>query len=97
MVSYARMPGVVITVLAILLILLRRASGFPDGHPANPKLTNLAIFRDPATSSRFLYSPASPVDCTVFWQLSLIAVGLKLAFRISSSAANLAVAQAAVR
>ncbi len=90
-VSYARMPGVVITVLAIVLILMRRASGLSDGHPVNPMLTSLAVFLNPATSSPFVYTLASSVDCIVFWELSLMAVGLKLASRLSSAQANGAV------
>ena len=90
-VSYARMPGVVFTVLSIILILMRRASGLPDGHPVNPMLTSLAVFLDPASTSRFVYTLASSVDCFVFWQFSLIALGLKMASRISSTAANFAV------
>lgn len=90
-VCYARMPGVVFTVLAILLIMLRRASGLPDGHPINPMLTNLAVFLDPRTTSRFVYFLASSVDCVVFWQLSLMALGLKAASRLSSAAANFGV------
>jgi hypothetical protein len=90
--SYARMPGVAATVLAILLILLRRASGLPDGHPVNPMLTSLAVFLNPTTASRFIYSLASSVDCFVFWQLSLMAVGLRQASRLSSTAATVGVA-----
>jgi Yip1 domain len=90
-VSYARMPGVVFTVLAIILILMRRASGLPDSHPLNPMLTSLAVFLDPATTSPFFYTLARSVDCVVFWELSLMAVGLKLASRLSSAAANGAV------
>ncbi len=90
-VSYARMPGVVFTVLAIVLILFRRASGLPDGHPVNPMMTSLAVFLDPATTSPFVYTLARSVDCVVFWELSLMAVGLKLASRLSSAAANGAV------
>lgn len=90
-VAYSRMPGVMITVLSIVLILLRRASGLPDSHPIDLMLTNLAIFLNPDTTSPFVYTMARSVDCVIFWQLSLIAVGLKMASGLSSTATNVAV------
>jgi hypothetical protein len=90
-VCYSRMPGVAFTVLAIALILLRRASGLPDAHPINPLMTSLAVFLDPSTSSRFVYSIASSVDCVTFWELSLIGLGLRAASQISSTAANVGI------
>lgn len=91
-VCYARVPAILITVLAIGLILLRRASGLPDGHPVNPMMTSLAVFLDIRTTPKFLYSIASSVDCVVFWVLSLTAIGLRLSSRISGGAATAGVA-----
>jgi len=71
---------------------LRRASGLPDGHPLNPMMTNLAVFLDIRTTPPVLYSIASSVDCIVFWELSLAAIGLRLATRISAGAANAGIA-----
>jgi hypothetical protein len=90
-VCYARIPGVLFLVLAMLLILLRRASGLADSRPVNPMLTNLAVFLDPHTTSRFVYSLASSVDCVFFWELALIAVGLKATSQISSRAAAMTI------
>ena len=90
-VCYSRVPGILFAALAIFLILLRRASGLPDNSPINPMMTNLAVFLDPATTSRFVYSLASSVDCVLFWELSLMSIGLKAASGIDSKIANLSV------
>ena len=91
-VCYSRMPGVLFTALAIVLILMRRASGLAAGPSFNPLLTNLAVFLDRAHTSRFVYALAGSVDCVFFWELSLMALGLKAASRLSTTAANLGVA-----
>jgi hypothetical protein len=91
-VCYSRMPGVVFTVLTIILILMRRASALSAGPSYNPIPTNLAVFLDPGGTPRFVYALAGSVDCVVFWELSLMALGLKAASRLSSAAANVGVA-----
>ncbi len=84
---YSRIPGVLFTALAVLLILLHRASGLDDGRAYNPMITSVAWFLNPYAYSRFLYSLASSVDIVIFWQLSLVSVGLKATSRVSASAA----------
>jgi len=91
-VCYSRMPGVLFTALAIVLILMRRASGLEAGPSFNPLMTNLAVLLDRASTSRFVYALAGSVDCVFFWELSLMAIGLRAAARISATAANLGVA-----
>jgi hypothetical protein len=90
-VCYSRVPAVLFTALAIFLILLRRASGLEDGHPFNPNITNVAYFLNPRAWSRFVYSLASSVDVVIFWQLSLVAVGLKATGQVSAGVRRVSV------
>ena len=66
---YARMPGVALMLLAIVL--------FPLGHKPATMYTNLAVFLNPVTTPKPVYTLAIMVDCILFWQLSLMALGLK--------------------
>ncbi len=73
---YAGMTGLVSATLAIVVMFLKNPDDF---NMQNPLVFNPGAFMDPTTSSKFLYSLASSLDLFVFWNILLIAMGLKAA------------------
>jgi Yip1 domain len=74
--SYAGLTGLVSAALAIVVMFLKNPDDF---NLQNPLVFNPGAFMDPLTSSKFLYSLASSLDLFVFWNIFLIATGIKAA------------------
>jgi hypothetical protein len=73
---YASLPGLIFTVLAITVMLLKNPDDF---NLQNPLVFNPGAFMDPQSTSKFLHSIASSLDLFTVWTILLIAVGLKAA------------------
>lgn len=73
---YAGLTGLVSGVLAIVVMFLKNPDDF---NLQNPLVFNPGAFMDPTTTSKFLYSLAGSLDLFVFWNIFLIATGLKAA------------------
>jgi hypothetical protein len=73
---YSSLPGVVSSVLTLVVMFLKSPDQF---NLQNPLAFNPAAFMDPQSSPKFLYSVASSLDLFVLWTLFLIATGLKAA------------------
>jgi Yip1 domain len=74
---YAGMPGLIFSVLAIVVMFLK--SNPADFNLRNPLAFNAGAFMDPQTSSKFIYSLASSIDLFALWRIYLVATGLKAA------------------
>lgn len=74
--SYAGLTGLVSGILSIVVMFLKNPDDF---NMQNPLVFNPGAFMDPTTSSKFLYSLAGSLDLFVFWNIVLIAIGLKAA------------------
>jgi hypothetical protein len=75
-VSYSGLPGVISSILTIIVIFLKNPDDF---NLQNPLAFNVGAFLDPNSSSKFVYSLASSLDLLVFWTIFLMATGLKAA------------------
>jgi hypothetical protein len=75
-VCYAGLPGVLYSILGIVVAFLKNPDDF---NMENPLAFNPGAFMDPATSSKFAYSLASSIDLFSIWTILLIATGLKAA------------------
>ena len=75
-VVYASLTVVVTNILSIVVLFLKNPDDF---DVRNPLMFNPGAFMDPLNSSKFLYSLASSLDLLVFWNIFLLATGLKAA------------------
>jgi hypothetical protein len=88
--SYAMLPGLIATLLAIVVMFLKDPEQF---NLQNPLAFNLGAFMEPPPNSgKFLYSLATSIDLFSFWTILLLAAGISVAARkIAFSKAVLAV------
>jgi len=75
-VAWAGLPGIISTILAIIVMFLKNPDDF---NLQNPLVFNPGALMDPLTSSKFTYSLASSLDLFTIWVLVLIGIGLKAA------------------
>jgi hypothetical protein len=75
-VTYAQLPGVLMTLLAVAVLQLK---GPADFNVQNPLMFNPGAFMDQQSSPKFIYSLASSLDLFTIWILLLVATGLKAA------------------
>ena len=75
-VTWAGMPGLISTVLTIIVMFLKNPDDF---NLQNPLVFNPGALMDPLTTSKFLYSIATSLDLFMIWMLVLIGLGLKAA------------------
>ena len=73
-VCYSGLPGVVFSLLAIVVMFLKNPDDF---NIRNPLVFNVGALMDEQSSSKFLYSLATSIDVFSFWMIFLIATGLK--------------------
>lgn len=77
--SYAMLPGLVSSILTIIVIFIKNPEDF---NLQNPLAFNLAAFLEPPpNSSKVLYSLANSIDLFSFWTILLLAVGISVAAR----------------
>jgi Yip1 domain len=75
-VTYAQLPGLLMSILMIVVLQLKNAS---DYNVQNPLMFNPGAFMDQQTSPKFIYSLATSLDLFTIWILLLVATGLKAA------------------
>lgn len=75
-VSYAGLPGVIFSALALAVVFLKNPEDF---NMENPLAFNPAAFMNPESSSKFAYALASSFDLFALWTILLMATGLKAA------------------
>lgn len=75
-VARAGVPGILFSVLAIVLVYIKNPADFNFN---NPLAFNPAAFMDLQTSNKAVYALASSLDLFTFWTIFLIATGLKAA------------------
>jgi hypothetical protein len=75
-VTYAQLPGLLMSILIVIVLQLKNAA---DYNLQNPLMFNPGAFMDPQTSPKFVYSLASSLDLFTIWILLLVATGLKAA------------------
>jgi hypothetical protein len=73
---YAGMPGLLMTILAIVVMYMKAPGDF---NLANPLVFNPGALLERATTSKFVYSLASSLDLFRLWTLILVGIGLKAA------------------
>jgi len=77
--SYAMLPGLISSILTIIVIFIKNPEDF---NLQNPLAFNLAAFLEPPpNSSKALYSLANSIDLFSFWTILLLAVGISVAAR----------------
>lgn len=72
-VTYAQLPGLLMSILIVIVLQLKNAA---DYNLQNPLMFNPGAFMDPQTSPKFVYSLASSLDLFTIWILLLVATGL---------------------
>src|ERR1035438_5138089 len=75
-ICYAGMPGLLMTILAIVVMYLKSPDDF---NIQNPLVFNPGAMLEKATTSKFIYSLASALDIFRLWTLVLVGLGLKAA------------------
>ena len=75
-ICWAGMPGLLMTILAIVVMFLKAPDDF---NLQNPLVFNPGAMLDQATTSKFVYSIASALDGFRLWTLVLVGLGLKAA------------------
>ncbi len=88
-ITWAGLPGLISTILAVVVMYLKPPDDF---NLQNPLVFNPGAFMDPLTSSKFLYSLASSLDLFTIWVLVLVGIGLKAAGGRSLSMAGAMIA-----
>jgi hypothetical protein len=73
---YANLPGLIFTVLAIMVMFLKNPDDF---NLQNPLVFNPGAFMDPQSPLKFLHSVASSLDLFTIWTILLVATGVKAA------------------
>ena len=77
--AYAMLPGVISSILAIVVVFIKNPEDF---NLQNPLAFNLGAFLEPPpNSSKALYSLATSIDLFSFWTILLLAVGISVAAR----------------
>jgi hypothetical protein len=77
--SYAMLPGLVSSILAIIVMFTKNPEDF---NLQNPLIFNLgALMEPPPNSGKFLYSLATSIDLFSFWTILLLATGISAAAR----------------
>jgi len=77
--SYAMLPGLVSSILAIIVMFTKNPDDF---NLQNPLIFNLgALMEPPPNSGKFLYSLATSIDLFSFWTILLLATGISVAAR----------------
>jgi hypothetical protein len=77
--SYAMLPGVVSSILAIIVVFIKNPDDF---NLQNPLAFNLGAFLEPPPNSgKALYSLATSFDLFSFWTMLLLATGISVAAR----------------
>lgn len=77
--AYAMLPGLIASILAIIVIFIKNPEDF---NLQNPLAFNLGAFLEPPPNSgKFLYSLATSIDLFSFWTILLLAVGISVATR----------------
>ena len=77
--AYAMLPGVVSSLLAIVVVFIKNPEDF---NLQNPLAFNLGAFLEPPPSSaKALYSLATSIDLFSIWTILLLAVGISVAAR----------------
>jgi hypothetical protein len=89
--AYAMLPGLLFTILAIVVMFLKNPEDF---NLQNPLFFNIgAAMEPPPNTGKFLYSLASSIDLFTFWTILLLATGISVAARkVPFSKAVIAVA-----
>jgi hypothetical protein len=77
--AYAMLPGLVSSILAIVVMFTKNPDEF---NLQNPLIFNLgALMEPPPNSGKFLYSLATSIDLFSFWTMLLLATGISVAAR----------------
>jgi hypothetical protein len=77
--SYAMLPGLIFTALAIVVMFLKNPDDF---NLQNPLFFNVGAFMEPPPNTgKFLYGVASSLDLFSFWTMALLATGITAAER----------------
>jgi hypothetical protein len=77
--AYSMLPGLVGTILSIIVVFIKNPEEF---NLQNPLAFNLGAFLEPPPgSSKALYALATSIDLFTFWQILLLAVGISVAAR----------------
>lgn len=77
--AYAMLPGLVSSILAIIVMFIKNPDEF---NLQNPLVFNLGAFMEPPPNSgKFLYSLATSFDLFSFWTILLLATGISVAAR----------------
>jgi hypothetical protein len=77
--AHAMLPGLISTVLAIVVMFTKNPDDF---NLQNPLFFNLgALMEPPPNSGKFLYSLATSIDLFSIWTILLLAVGISVAAR----------------
>lgn len=75
--AYAMLPGLISSLLAIIVIFIKNPEDF---NLQNPLAFNLGAFLEPPpNSAKALYSLATSIDLFSFWTIMLLAVGISVA------------------
>jgi len=75
--AYAMLPGLISSILAIIVIFIKNPEDF---NLQNPLAFNLGAFLEPPpNSSKALYSLATSIDLFSFWTILLLALGISVA------------------
>lgn len=75
-VTYAQLPGLLMSILTVIVLQLKGAADF---NLQNPLMFNPGAFMDQQSSPKFVYSLATSLDLFTIWILLLVATGLKAA------------------
>jgi hypothetical protein len=75
-VTYAQLPGLLMSILIAVVLQLKSAADF---NVQNPLMFNPGAFMDQQGSPKFIYSLATSLDLFTIWILLLVATGLKAA------------------
>lgn len=77
--SWAMLPGLISSILAIVVMFLKNPDDF---NLQNPLAFNLAAFLEPPPNTgKFLYTFAKSFDLFTIWMILLLAVGISVAAR----------------
>jgi hypothetical protein len=77
--TYAMLPGLISSILAIIVVFVKNPEDF---NLQNPLAFNLGAFLEPPpNSAKALYSLATSIDLFSFWTILLLAVGISVAAR----------------
>ena len=75
-VAYASLPGVVSSILTVVVVFLKNPEEF---NTENPLAFNPGAFLDPQSTSKFVYSLATSFDLFSLWTIILLAIGIQAA------------------